>query len=256
MKLNISDIQHFSLGDGDGIRTTVFFKGCNLHCPWCHNPETISPKTQVLHFPNELCEKVCGKEMTIDEIFEDILTDKEFYEESGGGVTFSGGEVLLQADGASELAKKLFENNISVIVDTAGNTDYCQFQKLNPFTTEYYFDFKAVSAEDYKKVIGGDFELIVNNIKHLLKDGKKVRARIPLIPNFNTSQQYSEKMCKVLKDIGIKYVDLLPFHRMGSAKYKALGLKYEYENCPPMSIKDAQKIEKIYQKYFQTKIEK
>lgn len=256
MKLNISDIQHFSLGDGDGIRTTVFFKGCNLHCPWCHNPETLSSATQILRFNNATETKICGTRMSVEEILDDVLSDKDFYEESGGGVTLSGGEVLLQADGAAVLAKQLCERGVHVIVDTAGNAPYGEFQKLNPYAAEYYYDLKAADAADYKAVTGGDFGLITDNMKRLLSDGKKVRARIPLIPEFNDSEEYSEKMCAVLREIGVKNVDLLPFHRLGSAKYKALGIPYAYAKRQPMPLRDAEKIAKIYNKYFQVKIEK
>lgn len=254
--LNISDIQHFSLGDGNGIRTTVFFKGCNLHCPWCHNPETLSSATQILRLNDAAGEKICGVSMNVEEILADVLTDKEFYDESGGGVTLSGGEVMLQSDGAAALAEQLYRRGVHVIVDTAGNVPYCEFEKINPYTSEYYYDLKAADAEDYKRTTGGDFNLITDNMKRLLSGGKKIRARIPLIPGFNASEEYSEKMCAVLRGIGIKNVDLLPFHRLGSAKYKALGIPYAYAGQPPMSLCNAEKIAEIYGKYFKTKIEK
>ena len=99
--LNISDIQHFSTGDGDGIRTTVFFKGCNLRCPWCHNPETISSKPQRLNQGGH--DKLCGRKLTVGEVASELMWDYEFYVESGGGVTLSGGEVMLQSQGAAAL---------------------------------------------------------------------------------------------------------------------------------------------------------
>ena len=106
-RLNISDIQHYSTGDGDGIRTTVFFKGCNLRCPWCHNPETLSSLPQRLREGNR--ERLCGRWMAVEEVLEEILWDVDFYRESGGGATLSGGEVLLQAAGAAELCRRLRE---------------------------------------------------------------------------------------------------------------------------------------------------
>lgn len=255
MDLYISSIQHFSLGDGDGIRTTVFFKGCNLHCPWCHNPETISATTHMLKFSNGI-QQVCGKRFTVDEVLAEVLSDKDFYDESGGGVTLSGGEVLLQIDGATELAKKLKQNGISVIVDTAGNVPYEYFQKINTFVDEYYFDLKAANEKDYKDVIGGSFKLVVDNMKRLVAEGCKVRARIPLIPNFNDSAEYSENMCAILREIGITKVDLLPFHRLGVAKYKALNINYAYADNPPVTLEQAKKTSQIYEKYFIVKIEK
>lgn len=255
MLLNISDIQHFSLGDGPGIRSTVFFKGCGLHCPWCHNPETILPDVQMLHYKNIAEPKVCGKKFAPQEILEELILDKCYYEESGGGVTLSGGEVMLQADGAAELAKLLTAEGISVYIDTAGFVPYSEFEKLNPFADEYLYDYKTASAEKYSKVIGGDLNLISENLMRLIADGKNVSVRIPLIPGFNTDSISIEEICHSLQKMGIKKVDLLPFHRLGSGKYEALGLKYAYCNTEPISETELDNIVKKYQKYFNVKVE-
>lgn len=256
MIANISDIQHFSLGDGEGIRTTVFFKGCNLHCPWCHNPETISPKPQILRYNNSLHKRQCGKLIPVDEIFKQIMLDRDFYVESGGGVTISGGESMLQADAARELAELLCKEHIHVIMDTAGDVPYTEFEKVNPFIALYFYDVKACNEEDYRRVIGGDFSRIYGNMKRLVAVGKKVRARVPLIPGFNTADSYSERICECLLLAGIEEVDLLPFHRLGEAKYKALGKNYAYRANPPMSFEEADNIADIYRKYFCVRIEK
>lgn len=253
MKLNVSDIQHFSVGDGDGIRTTVFLKGCNLRCPWCHNPETISNKTQILRF--SIGDVVKGKLLDTKDILNEILQDKLFYEESGGGVTISGGEPLLQANALVSLLSLIKKEDISVIVDTAGCVDYSLFEKVNDYVDEYYFDFKANNSSDYEKV-GGDFDLILKNLENLIKAQKSVRVRIPLIPDFNSSIEYNEKTCLILRNIGVEKVDLLPFHRLGGAKYKALGLDYKYQDCIPPTNQEMEEILKIYKKYFDVKIEK
>lgn len=253
MKLNVSDIQHFSVGDGDGIRTTVFLKGCNLRCPWCHNPETISNKTQILRF--SIGDVVKGKLLDTKDILNEILQDKLFYEESGGGVTISGGEPLLQANALVSLLSLIKKEDISVIIDTAGSVDYSQFETINEFVDEYYFDVKANNFFDYKK-IGGNSELIFFNIETLIKDKKKVRIRVPIIPNFNSNKEYNEKTCLILRNIGVEKVDLLPFHRLGGAKYKALGLDYKYQDCIPPTNQEMEEILKIYKKYFDVKIEK
>ena len=256
MKLNISDIQHFSLGDGDGIRSTVFFKGCNLHCPWCHNPETISSEPQILHYENLRGDHLCGRSMTVAEVLWDVLEDADFYRESGGGVTLSGGEAMLQADGAAELAKELRADGIHVIMDTAGCVPYTEFEKVKPYISQYFYDWKACCAQDYARVTGGDYTLILENMKSLIAEGQSVRARIPLIPGFNTGREYSERMCGCLLYAGVKEVDLLPFHRMGSGKYRALGLRYAYGSKPPLSVAEAEEVALIYRRYFQVKIEK
>lgn len=253
--LNVSNIQHFSVGDGDGIRTTVFFKGCNLKCPWCHNPETISFSKTLMRYPKLNITEMCGKEMTTLEVFKEVMEDKDYYLESGGGVTFSGGEVMICADKAIELARCIKNENISLFCDTAGCVNYTAFEKLNPYVDTYLFDFKTASKEKYKEIIGGDLSLVVENIKHLLNDGKDVRIRIPLIPDFNIDSDSISDICKALKGIGVKKVDLLPFHRMGSGKYEAMGIEYKYKDTKPLDKTSLKNIKNQYSEYFKVNIE-
>ncbi len=252
MRIRVSSIQHFSTGDGPGIRTTVFLKGCNLRCPWCHNPETISSETTKLCYPNR--EIINGSWMEVNAIINEAMEDADFYGEDGG-VTISGGEPLLQPEPLSELVYRLKENGISVIIDTAGCVPYSRFVELGNDVDTFFFDLKAADEIGYKAV-GGDFKLVRNNLLNLISGGYNVRVRIPLIPKFNDSPQYSQRMCEVLKSVGATRVDLLPFHRLGSGKYEALGLKYAYKNTEPMTIAHAQEIAKIYGKYFDVKVEK
>lgn len=252
--LNISNIQHFSTGDGAGIRTTVFFKGCNLRCPWCHNPENLMAAPCVMQYKALNKTEVLGKKVTIDEILPQLLEDTDFYEQSGGGVTLSGGEVMLQADGAAELSRRLKENGVSVLVDTAGCVPYGEFEKLNHFVQGYLFDFKTADPVKYKQ-IGGDLETVTYNITRLLSDEMPVQIRIPLIPDFNTDTDSILKMCERLKDMGIKKVELLPFHRLGSSKYEVLGMTYAYKDVELFSPKALFEIQKIYKNYFETIVE-
>ncbi|MGN0989066.1 MAG: radical SAM protein [Eubacteriales bacterium] len=252
--MNISDIQHFSVGDGDGIRTTVFFKGCNMHCPWCHNPETLSPAPVRLFMKGIDKNVTFGREMSCDEIIRDVMADERFYRASGGGVTLSGGEVMLQAKEAAELAEKLKALNINVIVDTAGNVPYEEFERMNPYTDVYFFDIKASDSEKYS-ILGGDFNVVCKNIRALLRDGKEVRARIPLIPGFNDGE-YTAKMCALISSLGIKNADLLPFHRLGSGKYEAMGREYLYKNIEPQSPEEIEKTACEYRKVCNIRIER
>lgn len=256
MKLNVSTIQHFSTGDGEGIRSTVFLKGCRLHCPWCHNPETWLPEPQTLHYPAAGKSVHYGMLMTVEEIAADVLVDRDFYLASGGGVTISGGEALLQADGVAALAAYLKEQGVSVIVDTAADVPFETFEKTAPFTDCYFVDLKAANAEDYRNVIGGDFDRVCDNIRRLVAGGKPLRIRIPLIPHFNTDEDYVKQMVAVLQDLGIKRVDLLPFHRMGSSKYIALGWMYAYAECEPFAPEQVEEIANGYRPYFEVTIER
>lgn len=252
--LNISNIQHFSVGDGEGIRTTVFLKGCNLRCPWCHNPENLCKEPTILHYKATDKTETLGRLVSEEDILAELLEDRDFYDESNGGVTLSGGEAMLQASELVPLTKLLRANGVSVLVDTAGCVPYASFQILNPFVTGYLFDFKTAEEDKYQE-IGGNLELIVDNIRRLRKDGKAVRIRIPLIPGFNTSPSSTQAICERLQDIGIKHVDLLPFHRLGSAKYEAMGLEYAYKTQQPLTKEELGKIEAIYKTYFTVKIE-
>ncbi len=254
MKLNISNIQHFSVGDGDGIRTTVFFKGCNLICPWCHNPENLSFTPSVMHYKTTDTTEVCGKQVTVDDILPELLEDIEFFRQSGGGITLSGGEVMLQAEGAAALAKRLKEQGVAVLIDTAGCVPFQQFERTTPYVDGYLFDFKTADAKKYLD-IGGDLEQVEYNISGLLQTDTTLHIRIPLIPNFNTDTASIDAICAHLSKIGIKQVELLPFHRLGSAKYAALGKRYLYEHISPLTPQQIDKIQQQYKKYFIVKTE-
>lgn len=256
LTLNVSDIQHFSTGDGEGIRTTVFLKGCNLYCPWCHNPETQSAKQQTLTF-KESNKTVCyGKSLTVDEILKEILEDIDFYTESKGGVTISGGEAMLYPKEVKALLLEVKKHGINVIIDTAGDVPYSHFNEVNELVDCYFFDVKSGDKDKYKEVIGGNLDRIKENLSNLIKDGKSVRIRIPVIPNFNDSEEEIEKITLLLQGFGVKEVDLLPFHRLGSSKYKAMDKEYKYASVKPFTKEQIEKIANLYRKNFTVKIEK
>ena len=219
MKATIFNIERNSYFDGPGIRTTVFFKGCNLRCAWCHNPESQSPKPQMMFFKNkctgcgkckekcpnnlELCElcgkctlycphdarEICGKEYTVDEVMRDILKDKAFYDNSGGGVTFSGGESMLQIDFLEELLKACKQNGIHTAIDTAGHVPYESFESVLPYTDLFLFDVKCYDSDKHKKYTGASNEQILSNLEKLLKTGISVWVRIPIIPTVNDTEE-------------------------------------------------------------------
>ncbi len=277
----ISHIQRFSVGDGPGIRSTVFFKGCPLHCLWCHNPETISPDP-VLMFHQSLCTscgkcasvchaavhvisesgkhiisrsnciacrecvkhcpkkalEISGKEMTADEVFSIISEDRDFYRESGGGITFSGGEPLLQPEFARELAKKCFENGISVLIDTSAALGFKSFEPVLDFADTYYVDLKAADDKDYRHFTGGSIFPVTDSISKLVKAGKDVTIRIPVIPDHNFSLSYMKRMADVIRETGAVKVDLLPFHSLCKEKYKAIGKNYIYAGTESLKASD------------------
>ena len=241
----IFDIQRNSFVDGPGIRTTVFFKGCNLKCKWCHNPESQSSKPQIM-FYKEKCTKcgrckditekdtefvcfndakqICGKPYTVEEVFHLIQKDRPFYETSGGGVTFSGGECMLQINFLCEILKKCKENHIHTAVDTAGFVPWEYFERILPCTDLFLYDLKARNDDIHKKFVGVSNERILSNLQKLFDCDAKIRIRIPVIPAVNDSAEEMKNIKAFLADSHrpVK-VELLPYHKMGEHKYAALG---------------------------------
>lgn len=254
LKATIFDIQRTSFVDGPGIRSTVFFKGCNLSCAWCHNPESQSFKPQMMfykdkckgcgkckevcphHFENcGLCgkctvycpanaRKVCGKEYSVDEVLAEVMKDKAFYDNSGGGVTFSGGECMLQIGFLAEILKKCKENGIHTAVDTAGHIPFESFEKILPYTDLFLYDIKLFDSQKHKQYVGVGNELIFENLKKLFESNAKIWIRIPVIPEVNDSIEEMKKIKKFLDSCGTpEKVELLPYHAMGENKYCAIG---------------------------------
>jgi pyruvate formate lyase activating enzyme len=252
----IFDIERASYVDGPGIRTTVFFKGCNLRCAWCHNPESQAHAPQMMFYQNKctgcgkckekcpygldecrLCGKctfycphdareICGKEYTLDEVLGEILKDRAFYESSGGGVTFSGGECMLQIDFLEEILKECKENGIHTAVDTAGHVPYERFERIIPYTDLFLYDVKCYDSEKHKEYTGVGNELILENLAKLLRFAKSVWVRIPIISDVNDTEEEISAISRFLKENGKpEKVELLPYHAMGEHKYGALGKK-------------------------------
>ncbi len=261
-KTVIFDIVRGSFVDGPGIRTTVFFKGCNLKCAWCHNPESQSFNPQMMFYkdkctlcgkckdicptPNNctLCgkctlyciseaRKVCGKEYTADEVFAEIIKDKAFYVNSGGGVTFSGGECMLQIDFLCEILKKCNNSGIHTAVDTAGHIPFEYFERILPYTDLFLYDIKIFDTKKHKKYVGVGNELILENLKKLLQLGAKIWVRIPVIAGVNDSIEEMQKIKAFLNSCAKpEKVELLPYHAMGENKYHAIGRKPQIFTAP------------------------
>lgn len=217
----IARVQRFSVGDGPGIRTTVFFKGCNLRCPWCHNPETLSPRPQTLYQPAlcagcgrcaAVCSRhrlspaghvydregcaacgrcaaacptgalaLCGERRTTAQLLEAVLADRDFYAASGGGVTLSGGEPLLQTAACAALAAACRAEGLPVLLDTAGNVGYAAFERVLPHLSACYFDLKAGTQEGYDRV-GGRLDLTLENLRRLSAGGGQTRDAANPLP--------------------------------------------------------------------------
>ena len=263
MTATIFDIQRCSFVDGPGIRTTVFFKGCNLRCAWCHNPESQSAKPQLMHYrdkctgcgkcrekcPNGLekcdfcgtCElycaaearRVCGKEYSVRELLDVVLADRAFYESSGGGVTFSGGECLLYPDFLQELLQRCKENGLHTAVDTAGHVPFERLERVLPYTDLFLYDIKSMDPEVHRQYVGADNALILQNLATLLQRGAKVWIRVPLIAGVNDSEAQILAIAEFLQKNGLpERVELLPYHALGESKAQALGRQAQRFSAP------------------------
>ena len=263
MTATVFDIQRSSFVDGPGIRTTVFFKGCNLRCAWCHNPESQSALPQLMLYgdkcvgcgkclqkcPHGLkscglcgtCElycpaqarRVCGKEYTAEELLEEILADKLFYDTSGGGVTFSGGECMLQLDFLTELLQKCKENGIQTAVDTAGHVPFSHFERVLPFTDLFLYDVKAMDTQLHKQYVGVENTLILENLAKLLARSARVWIRVPVVAGVNDSEAEMRALADFLKKHGLpEKIELLPYHAMGESKARAIGREAQIFAAP------------------------
>lgn len=230
-KGRIFNIQRFSIHDGPGIRTIVFFKGCVMRCAWCCNPESQQFEIQTLVEGEK--EKIVGRDVTVSEIMPEILADLPYYKRSGGGVTLSGGEVLCQADFARELLKECKAAGLHTAIESAGSLSYDKIEKILPFTDLYLLDIKHMDSKKHKEYTALANELILENAARLAKSGVDLIIRTPVIPGFNDSEEDIRKISSFAKSIGAKAHHLLPYHRLGSDKYRGLGRNYSMKDTLP-----------------------
>ncbi len=226
-KAMIFDITRNSFVDGPGVRTTVFFKGCNLKCKWCHNPESQSFESQILF------DKLCGTEMSVNEVLDIVIKDKVFYDASGGGVTFSGGECMLQIDYLAEILKRCKENGIHTAVDTAGCVKWESFKKIMSYTDMFLYDIKCATDDLHRKWTGVSNSLIIENLKKLSDTfSGDIVIRIPIIGGVNDTDTEFERIAEILSTVNYAELELLPYHKLGEHKYEELGLRTEMFTVP------------------------
>jgi pyruvate formate lyase activating enzyme len=265
-RLLVGSLQKFSTEDGPGIRTTIFLKGCPLNCKWCHNPELIDPRQQLMRSPNNCigcgyCIKICPRgalsmnpeegiaidrekcdvclacagecyaqalrpvamPMTIDEILDVAEQDKGFYDNTGGGITVSGGEILIHAELVSKLIDEAGKRGVNVCLDTCGFGDSQSLMEmaLKDNVTHILYDMKSIDDEVHREYTGVSNQLIIENLRMLAADVRtadKLVMRMPLIREVNDSDDIIKRTGELYKEIGVKRVSILPYHSLGVSK--------------------------------------
>ena len=265
-------IKRFEINDGVGVRTTVFLKGCPLECLWCHNPEGLSKKQEIGVFSQKCigcmdcanecechlftdsgrvflrdkckgcmkCADLCvsgaiveyGKKYSAEEVLFEVLKDREIYEKTGGGITLSGGEPMLQPDFVLELLKLAKNENLNTALDTCGYAKWENYEKVLPFVDMVLYDLKAFDPNLHKTLTGKDNTLILDNLKKISQTKTKIAVRIPLIPTLNDGE--IKKIGEFLSQLeNIVEVKVLPYHNYSSNKYQSLNKSYLLDEIVP-----------------------
>jgi len=289
----IFDIKRYAINDGPGIRIVIFLKGCNLNCAWCHNPESISTKTERMYAPAKCiqcgtcvltcpekaltltpegivtdtercnmtgrCAEVCptkaieisGKPMPVAEIMNEIEKERVFFDQSGGGVTFSGGEPLLQSKFLIELLDECGKRGIHRAVDTAGLTNTEIILEVAKRTDLFLYDLKLMDSEKHRKWVGVPNEKIQENLKILAETGVKIVIRIPLIGGVNDDSANMEATARFVSELSgeKKVVNLLPYHKIAQTKYQKLGRPEEFLLLEEPTKETQQQALTIFEKY-------
>ncbi len=273
----IFDIKKFAIHDGPGIRTTVFFKGCPLACWWCHNPEAMAPKRELVLFEDKCiacgecfrvcpeaaheklpdgsrvyhrdrcvlcgaCAEVCyaealvmeGREVTVEDLMVELRKDIPFYENSGGGVTLSGGEPTLQHEFALSLLEECKAEGLHTAVDTSGQTPWRVFETLLPYIDLVLYDIKHIDESNHQVHTGSHNRRILANLERLGNSGTAIEIRMPVVPSINDTDAGIERTARFLAGIqGITRIELLPYHKLGASKYGRLDMKYRLAELEP-----------------------
>ena len=283
-KAVIFNIMRYSVHDGPGIRTTVFFKGCPMFCKWCHNPESIDMKHQSVFNPGKCinCGRCSGKadnasnargtkkacadncptgaretigfDIGISELMDEINKDRLFHEQSGGGVTFSGGEPFYQGKFLLEVLESCRDDYINTAIDTSGFCDSEFILKAAETANYFLYDIKFMDNAKHEKYCGVPNDMVLKNLKHLSQTKTKILLRIPVIPDINDNMPEMNAIFEFVKDFkNIRAVHLLPYHNIQTDKYKRIGKQYGLSEISGDESPNMEKIRNLFAAKFQTK---
>lgn len=255
MKGLIFSVKKYSVHDGPGIRVTFFMKGCPLSCWWCHNPEGITPLMEPVMQVRKLGDKEfsfteeAGRYYTVEEILSISEREQIFLQQSGGGITFSGGEPMNQSAFLSSALKELRVYGYHTAIDTSGYASVKSFRKVIPYTDLFLYDIKHLDDEKHLKFTGVSNRRIIKNLKFLLDCGKDIFIRFPVIPGINDDHDHLLQIREFIAGIkcnNLKRIDLLPFHRIGTAKYRKVNLPYRMEGMQQPGPERMREIEELF----------
>jgi pyruvate formate lyase activating enzyme len=231
----IFSVKRYSINDGPGIRVTFFMKGCPLSCLWCHNPEGISPEREIADLTRKVgeiefsSEEEIGKYYSVENVLEILEKERIFFQQSNGGVTFSGGEPMMQFEFLLAALKACKANGYNTAVDTSGYASQEYYKAIIPFTDLFLFDIKHLDDSKHIEYTGVSNIGILNNFNMILKSGKGLVVRIPIVPGKNDDTAHLSKLREFLsaaRTYNLKKINLLPFHRIGASKYKRFKIPY------------------------------
>jgi len=249
----VFDIRHFSVHDGPGLRATVFLKGCPLNCAWCHNPESQSFEPETCMRIRRLDDKEfavtehVGKRMSVKEVIQEVEKDISIFDESKGGVTFSGGEPLSQPEFLIGLLKACKAKEIHTAVDTSGFASQSVMESIIQLADLFLFDLKLVNDDKHKLYTGVSNSIILKNLDLIVRSNKRVIVRIPLIQDItDTSENLKALRAIIHKYPTIKRVDILPFHNIAKSKYERFGMKYTLGDAETYDYQKAEQIKNYF----------
>lgn len=234
----VFDIQRFSLHDGPGIRTCVFLKGCPLHCAWCSNPESQGREPEDMWSRRSGRSITVGSSMTVDEVMAVVERDRAYYEHSGGGMTLSGGEFMLQPEFSAALIDAAHERGISVVGETSGLAQTSHFVDLVDRLDYVMMDLKHHDATGHFEATGARNPLILRNAAYLANSRTKHLFRIPVVPGVNDSRSDADAFASLLVEYGIPEVELVLFHQYGKGKYADLNRQYSFDDAKSLTSGD------------------
>lgn len=234
IKGSINSIESFGAVDGPGIRVVVFLNGCPLRCKYCHNPEMW---------------KMQNYNYTTSELVEKILRFEPYFRSNNGGVTFSGGEPLLQTEFITNVSKELKKHNIHIALDTSGQTSI-DADELLDYIDLIIYDIKDINALNYESLTSGKISITLDFVKKAMKKNKKFWIRQVIVPGLHDSIDYIEKLAEYIKlhfdKNNVEKIEFLPYHKLGSEKYITLGISNPYEELEEM---DKTKCEELYKEF-------